>query len=139
MDEKIHPKRPLSEDGKVETEEMASFLQVRKIKPEIIWHSEKLRAKQTAEIFANILGMSEVVEKEGLKTNDPVELFRNEIEVMEKDLMILGHLPFLAKLCSLLITGNEERYIVEFKYSGVLCLDFKEKWKIYWYLTPELI
>ncbi len=139
VDEKIDPKRPLSEDGKVETEEMARFLQVRKIKPEIIWHSEKLRARQTAEIFANILDVSEVVEKEGLKPNDPVELFRNEIEVMEKDLMIVGHLPFLAKLCSLLITGNEERYIVEFKYSGVLCLDFKEKWKIYWYLTPELI
>jgi len=139
LSENISPHRHLSEEGRRETERIASFLKQKGIVPEIIWHSGKLRAKQTAEIFADILGVSEVIEKEGLKPNDSVELLRDEIEMVERDLMIVGHLPFLAKLCFLLITGDEERYIVEFRYSGVLCLDSKEKWEIYWYLTSELI
>ena len=139
VDEKINPVRPLSNEGKAETERIANFLKQKEIIPEVIWHSQKLRAKQTAEIVANILNVSNLRECTGLNPNDSVIPVRDEIEVMDRDLMIVGHLPFLAKLCSLLITGNAERYIVEFKYSGVLCLDSEGGWKIYWYLPPDFI
>ncbi|RKY35345.1 MAG: phosphohistidine phosphatase SixA [Candidatus Omnitrophota bacterium] len=139
VDEKIDPQKPLSNEGKAETERVANFLKQKEIVPEIIWHSEKLRAKQTAEIFTDILGISEVVEKKGLKPNDPVELLRDEIEGGDCDLMIVGHLPFLARLLSLLLLNSSERYILEFSYSGVLCLDFRDGWKVLWYLRPDII
>jgi len=58
-----------------------------------------------------------------------------------KDLMIVGHLPFLDKLASLLISGNENARIVLFRYSNIVCLDQKEDkgWAVRWILTPEMV
>jgi phosphohistidine phosphatase len=139
ISEELDSRKPLSEEGKIETERVAQFLKTREIKPELIWHSEKLRARETGEIFAEIIGVSKREERKGLAPNDSVIPIRDEIESMSIDLMIIGHLPFLSKLCSLLLTGNEERTLVEFRYSGVLCLDSEGGWKILWYLRPDII
>jgi phosphohistidine phosphatase len=54
--------------------------------------------------------------------------------------MFVGHLPFLDKLASLLICGNENVRAVLFRYSAIVSLDQKEdrRWAVRWILTPEM-
>ena len=47
----VNPMRPLSDRGRVEVDMLAQKAAERGAKPEIIWHSGKLRAKQTAEAY----------------------------------------------------------------------------------------
>ena len=44
-------RRPLSETGKADTARLASETAARGAKPTVVWHSGKLRARQTAEAF----------------------------------------------------------------------------------------
>ena len=45
---------------------------------------------------------------------------------VERDLMIVGHLPFLEKLASFLVCGDEGAKAVMFRYSAIVCLEKKE-------------
>jgi phosphohistidine phosphatase len=55
--------------------------------------------------------------------------------------MIVGHLPFLEKLASLLVCGEESARVVLFRYGAVVRLDQKEdrSWAVRWILTPEMV
>jgi len=71
-----------------------------------------------------------------------VKEIADEIEQGQKDLMIVGHLPYLARLTSLLITGSDSNMVVGFQQGGIVCLrhDDEEKgWTIAWMLVPEII
>jgi phosphohistidine phosphatase len=128
--------RPLTAKGKSDAQKVAQFLKKNNISVDEIWHSTKLRAKQTAEIFAQALGMN-AIEKEGLKPNDAVSPVAEKID---KDLMIIGHLPFMTKLSSLLITGSEDNQPVTFKQAGVVCLEKADsKWGLSWMVIPEVL
>ena len=67
-----------------------------------------------------------VEEKQGLAPNDPVERVVEEIGFLEKDLMVVGHLPFLQKLTGLCCLGDQDKAVVRFFMGGVVCLE-KEK------------
>jgi Phosphohistidine phosphatase SixA len=101
-------------------------------------HSGKTRARQTAEIFSEYLKAPSQVQ-DGLNPNDdPVIWFKRLGEI--DDIMLVGHLPHLSKLISLLIFGSTEKEIVKFRYSSPICLVRQEKnWSIMWYITPEVI
>jgi len=109
----------------------------RNLNVDAIWHSKKLRAAQTAEIIAETLSCGKVQEREDLSPLDSVEKLPEEIFASKMDIIIVGHLPFLQKLASLLLTGSEESEIIAFKNSGVASLDYDEKWKIDWLVSPE--
>jgi phosphohistidine phosphatase len=54
--------------------------------------------------------------------------------------MIVGHLPFLERVASLLLTGDENRRPVLFGYGAVVCLEKKDTggWAVLWVLIPEM-
>ena len=58
-----------------------------------------------------------------------------------EDIMLVGHLPHLSKLSSLLLTGNEDLEIIEFIMAGIVCLerDKSGRWTVRWMITPETI
>ena len=62
-----------------------------------------------------------------------------EIESQNKNLMIVGHLPFLQKLASLLLSGTEDNQFISFRNSGVVCLEYTGAWKVLWAVIPELL
>lgn len=141
--EEVDPSRPLTEPGKADVEKMANFLKRAGISIEIIWHSTKLRAKQTAHLLGEILLPSQGIwEKEGLAPNDPVDPVKEEIlnQGLE-NLMIVGHLPLLSKLVSLFLTGSETHPVVRFRQGGIVCLEQDEKgnWAITWMMIPDLL
>jgi len=141
------PDRPLTEGGKQTVERMAVLLDSLGISFDRIFHSGKLRAQQTAEILANQLKIGNRVEaRTGLDPLDPVEPTKNWLSEQTqrglKAIAIVGHLPFLDKLASLLVTGNETDGIIAFQYAGVVRLALKgqgEGYRVRWILAPELL
>jgi phosphohistidine phosphatase len=119
-----NPERPLSGSGREDVEKLAFFLQSQKLKVAEIWHSSKLRARQTAEIVSAVFQLSgKVSQVEGLCPNDPVKNIREKIETDGIDVAIVGHLPFLDKLSSLLLTGEESDSLLSFEAGAAACLE----------------
>lgn len=132
--------RPLTEKGSADVLKMARFIQAASIQVSLILHSEKLRAKQTAELLAVALQPEEGTrERSGLAPNDPIEPVLEELEVRQADLMIVGHLPFLAKLASMLLCGFVADMIA-FRPGGIFCLErgLDHRWRLAWMVTPDL-
>ncbi len=139
LPEEKDPEKSLSPEGKEETQRTAEFLKTKNIKVDAVWHSPKLRAIQTAQIISNSIFCSEIKERNDLNPLDSVEIFPEEIKFLDKNLMIVGHLPFLQKLPSLLLSGSETNQFISFKNSGILCLEYTDTWKIAWMVTPALL
>lgn len=140
--EEINPEEPLSQEGISDCKKVAGFAKEAGIKVDEIFHSVKLRAKETAEIFAEHLTENgEAQEKEGLKAMDDVGIWAEKIEEYEGDLMLIGHLPFMQKLSSLMVAGNSEKAIYKFQQGGMLCLekDEEKNWIIRFAVNPELL
>ena len=132
--------RPLSQQGFTDVSEIAAFMNFDEIKVDEIWHSTKLRAKQTAQILAEAIPHKNFVERQGLTPNDPVVNIASEINSIHEDVIIVGHLPFLSKLASFLLAGTENKDLVDFHAGGVICLERWEKgWQILWMMMPEFL
>lgn len=142
VDKSVDRQRPLTESGARDVAWVGAFLERAGVQVPTIWHSGKTRARQTAECLARHVGRGvDVVEKSGLDPNDPVAPVHEELGPIEKDLVIVGHLPHLAKLASLLITGCEDGDPVRFQMSGVVCLERTEggRWRVRWMVVPTLV
>ncbi len=53
---------------------------------------------------------------------DDVEAFASQI-TQDSDVMFVGHLPFLDRLVSFLVTGNQEKSVFEFLWHYLKTLD----------------
>ena len=140
LPENVDPNRPLSGKGTLDISEISSFLKLATIKVDEIWHSTKLRAKQTAELIAEGVPHTNMVEREGLKPNDPVDKIAEELNVLHENIVIVGHLPFLEILASRLLTTSDNLHAVNFREGGVVCLEkWETGWTISWMMTPGLL
>ena len=135
------PSRPLTDKGVKDAEKVAKYVSNLGVKVKKIFHSGKLRAKQTAEIFAKHLKPEEVLETDGLNPLDPPEIWVKKLKTIDEDIMLTGHLPHLSKLTSVLVIGDENKEIIKFRNAGVICLERneQEKWIILWAIPPEMI
>ncbi|TLM97403.1 phosphohistidine phosphatase SixA [bacterium] len=146
VSEKEDPARPLSHEGEVTMEKVAALATRLRIKPDFVFHSEKLRAKQTAEILARQLGLSDKLrEKHGLGPLDPVapvaQWLKEQAAKGLVGLAIVGHLPFLDKLAALLITGKEEFGVVSFQNGAIVKLvptHDGTRYVVQWIITKQL-
>jgi phosphohistidine phosphatase len=136
------PERSLTEKGKGEVISISRVASGLNINPSQIYHSGKLRAKQTAEIIASALKIPNlsVQATQGLNPNDEIRPWADRFSKEKEDLMMVRHLPFLEKLTSFLLCGNENARLVMFRYGAIVCLDQKEDkaWAVRWILTPEM-
>lgn len=140
--EEFDRRRPLSEEGKRDMQKIVGFIKPLKLVVGSLWHSGKKRAAQTAGFLAGAVKIEKnIIAHGGLGPNDDVTGLRDELATTEQDIMIVGHLPFLSKLASQLLTGSESANVVAFKNGGVVCLQRCEgnRWLIDWMVTPELL
>ncbi|MDH3690196.1 MAG: phosphohistidine phosphatase SixA [Gammaproteobacteria bacterium] len=137
----IDPNRGLTEEGAAEVRRVASLLKQGGVSVAGIQHSGKYRAKQTAEIFAAALKLAKgVTACEGINPLDDVTVFATRLDAAV-DHLYVGHLPFMQRLVSCLITGDPERSVVTFQNGGVVRLDYNDEsmsWIIKWVLVPNL-
>ena len=137
------PERSLTARGEEEVKAISRIAAGLNIRPSKIYHSGKMRAKQTAEIIASALKIPDpsVQSVQGLNPNDDIRPWAERISKEREDLMLVGHLPFLERLTSFLLCGDENARLVLFRYGAIVCLDQKEdkRWAVRWILTPEMV
>ena len=136
------PARPLSAKGREEVARTAQVLARMDISVDAIRHSGKLRARQTAELIARSVKAAEgLVEASGLAPNDPAAPVAAELANAAHDLMLVGHLPHLARLASLLVAGRESPSAVEMHMGGVVCLERAPQgsWRVVYAVPPDLL
>ncbi len=134
------PGRPLTLRGEEETRKISAAAKRLRIRPAKIFHSGKKRAEQTGDIITAALDLPAQMGRE-LNPNDDIQPWVERISAEAEDLMIIGHLPFLEKLASFLVCGDERTKVVVFRYSAIVCLEKKEtgRWAVDWILKPEMV
>ena len=136
------PLRPLSEAGVRDVTHVAQQLGASSVQLVRVWHSGKLRAEQTAALLAKqVLPKGEPEQTDGIAPNDSVEEFIADIDVWQEDTLVVGHLPFMSRLVSRLMTGDAEHECVRFTPGTVVCLEriAPDLWVLAWMLRPELL
>ena len=99
--------RRLTEFGRMESASIAKWIKQLGFEQPTIWHSNKTRAQETAAIILDHTGWDSVLsEKEGLRPNNPVEPIAMQIIAEDTDLVVVGHMPFMSKMASELVTKN---------------------------------
>ncbi len=133
--------RGLSPEGIAETKRIAEVASNYSIHVLKIIQSGKKRALQTAEIMAEHLKPEfGITESAGMAPNDDVVDFAANMGA-DEDVMYVGHLPFMARLTSFLITGYEDRPVMKYQNSGIVCLEKDPEtnaWIIRWTLMPHI-
>jgi phosphohistidine phosphatase len=133
--------RSLTERGAETVGRVADWAARTGIKVDEIRHSGKRRAEHTATIFAKHLNPSRgMIAAQGLTPLDRVNPVAASLQSEQDSIMIVGHLPHLSRLVSLLVTGNPDTEVVKFRNAGIACLTRKEaKWAIDWVMQPDLL
>jgi len=133
------PERGLSGAGISGVEQVAALAARQNIPVSHIVQSGKKRARQTAEIFAKSLKpVQGVSESGGLAPLDDVSRFAAAVNPAD-NLMAVGHLPFMERMVSYLITGSTDKPVIRFQNGGIVCLDVDpatDSWVIIWALFP---
>ncbi|MCX5682898.1 MAG: phosphohistidine phosphatase SixA [Planctomycetota bacterium] len=132
----------LSAKGQADVRKLAALLRPRGIAVEAIWQSGKARAAETAAALAEaVTARQGVAQWPGLEPNDPIGPVLSDVLRAEGDLMIVGHLPLVARLASKLVTGDESALRVDFGTATVVCIerDFEVGWRLLWMISPEVL
>ncbi len=129
----VDPRRPLSPDGLAAVERLAADAARRGVKPAVVWHSGKLRAKQTAEAFWRACNaLAEFSATRDLQPDDPPAWMRDRLRGEPRDVLIAGHYPHLPRLLALLVNRDD---VTAFPQHGIVALetdDEGERWKELW-------
>jgi phosphohistidine phosphatase len=140
VSEQQDPQRPLTSSGREQVERVARMAAAKNVQVSAIFHSGILRARQTAEILAEALRCASGVQPlSGLRPQDDPAIAKAEIEAAESPIMVVGHLPHLHRLVSLLLSGDADSQVMEFPPATMICCsNDTSQWKISWTLTPHL-
>jgi phosphohistidine phosphatase len=132
----VDPQRPLSAHGHEHAVRLAAEASARGVCPEVIWHSGKLRARQTADAFRSACNPSaEFAAIRGLQPTDPPEWIRDRLAGDERQILLAGHFPSLPRVLHLLVTGTNDDSATEFPQHGLVALERDDdlwivKWKL---------
>ncbi len=132
----VDPRCPLSSRGREATERLAAAAADRGARPDIIWHSGKLRARQTAEIFwraCNALAAFSATRD--VQPGDPPQWMRDRLRHEPRDVLIAGHFPHLPELLACLLSPA----VASFPPHGLVALvtdDDGETWIEEWRAVP---
>jgi phosphohistidine phosphatase len=137
--------RPLTVEGAEKMRRAARGMRAMELSFDLILSSPYTRAKQTAEIVANVFGLEKKLEfSQTLAANgnpkDLVEELKRR-HGKRKSVVVVGHEPYLSRLISLLISGSTSLPITLRK--GGLCklaidaLSYGRCARLEWLLTPR--
>lgn len=140
--EEVDPARPLTDKGRSDVEKVAHAIPAAFVRVAKILHSGKLRARQTAEILAEVLQPPVgVTETDVLAPLDDPAIWERRLEGMTENLLLTGHLPHLQRLAALLLCGSTEKAVVAFTMGGMVALERNDAgaWSIRWMVVPDLL
>ena len=138
----VDPERPLTEEGRADIRRLAAFLGQSGVRVGRVIHSGKLRAEQTARCLADALAPGVELESSGIiNPNDNPKAFDWQSGSWDHDTLVVGHLPFMAKLVAHLVNEDEDRHVAAFQPGSMVCLEREDggDWRINWMIRPELL
>ena len=109
----------------------------RGVQPAVVWHSGKLRARETAHAFWRACNpLAEFSATKDLQPDDPPQWIRDRLYGESRDILIAGHFPHLPRLLRLLLAAREDKPVI-FPEHGIVALSsedegktWKEAWRI---------
>jgi phosphohistidine phosphatase len=130
----VDPMRPLSEAGRTAATRLAAEAAARGVRPDQVWHSGKLRARQTAELFWRACNpLAPFSAARGLQPDDPPAWLRDELAGESRSILIVGHMPHLDRLLRLLLQADPASTASSFPLHGCVALERDaERWKEIW-------
>ena len=134
--EDVDTQRPLSPRGLASAERLAAAVSARGVTPDCVWHSGKLRTRQTAEAFWRLCNpQATFAAVRGLQPTDPAETLRTAIAGETRVIVAVGHFPHLPRALSLLTTGIDSS-LVPFPTHGLVALEAIDvmRWRDVWRL-----
>lgn len=138
-----NPDRPITEKGRADIKKTAGFLgQTLKTHVAQIFHSSKLRAAETAAILENAVDTAaEPAIDDDLKGGADPRVWQERLTTLTGDQVLVGHMPHLQKLASLLVARNPDLIVVDFTNAGIVCLESNNdncnKWSLAWAVRPD--
>ncbi|MEJ2069681.1 MAG: phosphohistidine phosphatase SixA [Syntrophobacterales bacterium] len=136
------PARDLTEKGRQDVERVARYLKGLEVQVRQIFQSGKTRAHSTANILAaQVNPVAGVSEAPGLAPLDDPGIWAERLQNLDEDIMLVGHLPHLGRLAALLLSGDQERSVVNFQMGGVVRLGRLDagQWAIDWMVVPAMV
>ena len=134
----VDTRRPLSALGEAQAARAAAEAAALGARPDIVWHSGKLRARQTAQAFwRSCNALAEFKASPDLQPDDPPSRIRDRLSGETRDILIAGHFPHLPGLLSLLLADAT----VTVPLHGVVALESDEEggtWKEMWRIQSSL-
>lgn len=131
--ETINKERPLTKNGREDVENLSVL---GPFPVSCVYHSNKLRARQSAEIIAGNIVLKQ---REDLGPNDSVQPLWEEILKSDENLMIVGHLPFLSRLTSQLLGKDPNISFINFKPGTLVILEHIEStWLVAGMYPPKI-
>ncbi len=143
--------RRLSAHGTQTARRLAAFLRANGALAgvEEVWHSPLVRARQTAELLREELGLeTPLVETAGLRPNDDPVAMADRLERLDRSIVMVGHEPQLGALATLLVRGKQSPVVFVVKKTTVVALEpaggrhkksGRKRWAVSWQLAPELL
>ncbi|MCA9524487.1 MAG: phosphohistidine phosphatase SixA [Myxococcales bacterium] len=143
--------RPLSDKGIQAIRHLAGLLKAGAGLPVAeIRHSGKRRAEQTATLVREVLALDVPLTRvDYLDPLDDVSSAANQVQSFDADLLLVGHLPHLNKLASVLLCGDQYGEAFSFHPGTLLCLQRvslpgigadpqRFHWSVEWMMSPTL-
>ena len=132
--------RPLSARGMADVEAQAKFLDGANVRVERIFHSGKLRARQTAEILSTLVAPGVVLQKiDNITPMDDTQYLAQQLQNWNTDTMVCGHNPFMERMAARLLTGDDKKQVVMVRTATVMCFErFGDAWVMDWMVVPCL-
>jgi phosphohistidine phosphatase len=132
------PQRPLTDRGVEDVTWVAHWAIDRfGVRPSRVVHSGKVRSRQTAQIWGRLVHV-DPVEGDALAPNDDPTTWVRRLAEEAGDVMLVGHLPHLARLASGLLSGDPDRQVIGFRQGGLVAMEHTDAgWIVSLVLPPS--
>lgn len=130
----------LTLNGERQADESARVLLRHGAAVEVVYHSGKRRARETAHVVASKLDPVRGVEQRaGLAPDDSFFELAEAIEAIDEPTLFVAHLPLLDHVAGLLVEGNAGATVVGFAPGEVACLERTSpgEWRVAWKHRPK--
>lgn len=123
LSEQDNPERPLSPQGELDIQQLAAFIKPLQIPFDRVLHSDKLRARQTASHLSQASSRACALEETtDIKPNSDVAGLIGQLNDTTETWLLASHMPFVGRLCSQLLCGDENRSAIHFIPGTAACL-----------------